>query len=296
VAKKEKTKKGCFAVTPIGEEGSEIRRRSDQVLKYIIEPVMAELGYETVRADRISQPGLITHQVIEHLIDDELVVADLTGSNPNVFYELAIRHATRKPIVIMIEAGERIPFDVNQSRVIQFTYKDLDSVDACKKELERQVKTLEVNPANFFTPVSVSIDLKAMHESDNPEERRDAQVLAALEEIRAETSQLGAEVARLRSYVDRIASSSLYLSTAPTLSTVRTSEPWLVRTSEPWLTANEPTEPLSRSIVTGDYVPSVSIGPQLSQIDKTIIDKTISDYTRRHLAQAREENVDPGTS
>ncbi len=102
MAKKGQKRKVCFAVTPIGEEGSEIRRRSDQVLRYIIEPVMANLDYETVRADRISQPGMITNQVIEHLIDDDLVVADLTGSNPNVFYELAIRHATRKPIVTLI--------------------------------------------------------------------------------------------------------------------------------------------------------------------------------------------------
>jgi hypothetical protein len=202
VAKNEQ-EKVCFAVTPIGGEGSEIRRRSDQVLKYIIEPVMANLGYEVVRADRISQPGMITHQVVEHLIDDALVVADLTGSNPNVFYELGIRHATRKPIVTMIEAGERIPFDVNQSRTIQFTYKDLDSVDTCKSHLEDQVRALEANPVDFFTPVSVAVDLKSMHESGDPEDRRDAQLLTILQEVQAEMGNLGGEVARLSRRVEQ---------------------------------------------------------------------------------------------
>jgi hypothetical protein len=202
VAKKVQKKKLCFAVTPIGGEGTEIRRRSNQVLKYIIEPVMGNLDHEVERADRISQPGMITHQVIEHLIDDELVVADLTGSNPNVFYELAIRHATRKPVITIIEEGERIPFDVNQSRTIHFTYQDLDSVDACKSQLASQVRALEGNPTDFFTPVSVAIDLKAMYESGVPEERRDAQVLAVLQEVQAEMSNLGAEVASLRGRVE----------------------------------------------------------------------------------------------
>jgi hypothetical protein len=197
VANKETKKKICFAVTPIGDEGSEIRLRSDQVLMHIIEPVMGDLGYETVRADRSSQPGMITNQVIEHLIDDELVVADLTGSNPNVFYELAIRHATRKPIVTIIEAGERIPFDVNQSRTIHVNHHDLDSVADCKKNIDAQVRALEKNPRNFFTPVSVAIDLRAMNESGSPEAQRDAQVLFALQAIQMQIGELGGEVSKL---------------------------------------------------------------------------------------------------
>lgn len=197
MANKETKKKICFAVTPIGDEGSEIRLRSDQVLMHIIEPVMGDLGYETVRADRISQPGMITNQVIEHLIDDELVVADLTGSNPNVFYELAIRHATRKPIVTIIEAGERIPFDVNQSRTIHVNHHDLDSVADCKKNIDAQVRALEKNPRNFFTPVSVAIDLRAMNESGSPEAQRDAQVLFALQAIQMQIGELGGEVSKL---------------------------------------------------------------------------------------------------
>jgi len=51
-----------------------------------------------IRADKISEPGIITTQIIGHIVDAELVIADLTDKNPNVFYELAIRHAIRNPI------------------------------------------------------------------------------------------------------------------------------------------------------------------------------------------------------
>lgn len=91
--------KKCFVIAPIGEPDSETRKRSDQILKHVISPAVQECGYSATRADQISEPGMITSQVIQHITDDHLVVADLTERNPNVFYELAIRHGIRKPLV-----------------------------------------------------------------------------------------------------------------------------------------------------------------------------------------------------
>src|SRR6478609_9478228 len=76
--------KTCFVIGPIGETGSEIRTRSDKVFKYIIKPVVTECGYHSIeRSDMDSRPGLIGSQIINRLIDDDLVIADLTGHNPN---------------------------------------------------------------------------------------------------------------------------------------------------------------------------------------------------------------------
>src|SRR4030088_3189951 len=99
----------CLVLAPIGKEGSDLRTRSDKVLKHIIGPVAEECGYEAVRADKISEPGMITTQVINHILNDPMVVGDLTGHNANVFYELAVRHAIRKPYVQIIQKGETIP-------------------------------------------------------------------------------------------------------------------------------------------------------------------------------------------
>src|SRR5207245_4822666 len=96
----------CFVISPIGEEGTEIRRRADRVFKHIIEPVVEECGYKAVRADQISKPGIITSQIIQHLAEDPLVIADLAGHNANVFYELAVRHVTRKPVIQITQLGE----------------------------------------------------------------------------------------------------------------------------------------------------------------------------------------------
>ena len=135
--------KNCFVIAPIGESDSDTRKRSDQVLKHVIRPAVLECGYEAIRADEIDKPGIITSQVIQHIVNDPLVVADLTERNPNVFYELAIRHALKTPFVQIIKKGERIPFDVAGTRTVHVDHKDLDSVEDARKEIIKQVRSLE---------------------------------------------------------------------------------------------------------------------------------------------------------
>jgi hypothetical protein len=177
--------KNCFIIAPIGDAESDTRKRSDQILKHVINPALKDCGYKGTRADQISEPGMITSQVIQRIVDDPLVVADLTERNPNVFYELAIRHAIRKPLVQIIKKGEQIPFDVAGTRTIHVDHHDLDSVETARTEIIAQVKALEKNPANLETPISVSLDLQFLRQSDNPEQRSLADVLSVITELRS---------------------------------------------------------------------------------------------------------------
>jgi hypothetical protein len=176
--------KTCFVIAPIGEENSEIRKRADQIFKHVITPAAVECGYDSLRADHISEPGMITHQVIQFIMDAPLVVADLSGRNPNVFYELALRHALRKPLVQIINSGEQIPFDVAGTRTIPIDRHDLDSVEAAKEDIVRQIKAIEKKPADIETPISVSIDLQNLKQSGNPEQRSLGDLLTVVTEIR----------------------------------------------------------------------------------------------------------------
>lgn len=137
-----------------------------------------------VRADKISEPGIITHQILQHIVDAPLVIADLTERNPNVFYELALRHAIRKPLIQLIKKGELIPFDVAATRIIQFDLHNLDSVDAAKTEIIAQVKSLEAGKNETDNPISVSLDLKMLKESGDPEERSLADIVEAISDLR----------------------------------------------------------------------------------------------------------------
>lgn len=182
---KDKNNKTCFVIAPIGKEGSDVRIRSDQVLKHIISPAANECGYDTIRADQISEPGLITSQVIQHVVDDPLVVADLTGWNPNVFYELALRHAVKKPVVQIINASETIPFDIAASRTIHVDHHDLDSAARAKEDIIKQIKAVEQNPGDVDTPISVAVELQSLRQSDNPLEKSSAEIITMLQDLRS---------------------------------------------------------------------------------------------------------------
>lgn len=175
----------CFVIAPIGEEDSETRQRSDKLLKYVIGPVASERGYAAIRADQIAEPGLITSQIIQHVAEDALVIADLTERNPNVFYELAIRHALRRPLVQMISQGERIPFDVAGMRTVEIDIQDLDSVERAKQDLSGQIDAVEKKPESIETPISFALELQHLRQSGKPEERSLAELVAAVSELRS---------------------------------------------------------------------------------------------------------------
>jgi hypothetical protein len=182
--------KSCFIIAPIGEKGSETRTRSDQVLTHIIKPVVEKYGYVAIRADDVSEPGVITAQIIQHLIDDDLVIADLTGKNPNVFYELAVRHTLKKPVLLIIQAGEVIPFDVAQQRNISFDYKDLDSVATCKTQLAKNIENIESCNNDFDSPISMAIELQYLRQSDDPIEKGYGEIISMLQDIRSSISKI----------------------------------------------------------------------------------------------------------
>ena len=177
----------CFVICPIGEENSPIRKRSDEIFKHIIKDIVEQYGYNAVRADQIAKPGFITMQILQSLVDSELVIADLSGHNPNVFYELAIRHATQKSVIQIIEKDEKIPFDIAGLRTIFINTKefDLGNVERVKTELSDQIKSLEEG-YKIDNPIFDALRLKFLKESTDPEKLQLADLLQEMSNIKDE--------------------------------------------------------------------------------------------------------------
>ena len=168
VSKQEIEKKIAFVISPIGKPDSLERRRSNQILKYIIKPVVTELGYEAIRADDITSPGIITTQIVDHIIKDPLVIADLTDHNPNVMYELSLRHAIRKPVVQLICENQPLPFDISGNRTIKLDHKDLDSVEQAKADLKKFIVEVIKDPSLVDSPISQAVTLDSLKQGGDP--------------------------------------------------------------------------------------------------------------------------------
>jgi hypothetical protein len=197
VATQKKAKKipnlNCFVVSAFGAN-PEDQRRHKQVLRHLVRKVLGD-RFNVVRADEIDEEGLITNQIIEHLLDDDLVVADLTGLNPNVFYEVAVRHAVQKPIVHLITAGEEIPFDVANMRAVPYALDDPDALQEAQEELGRKVKSIE--DADWVAapnPISAAREVSLLQGSEQPEARAAGDILAAVGELRDEVRGLARRI------------------------------------------------------------------------------------------------------
>lgn len=135
--------KSCFVVMAIGNQtvgsteikAEELKGKYDTLIKKAIEDANPEL--EIVRADEVNDQGTITTDIITKLLFSDFVIVDISHPNPNVYYELGIRHCSRPGTILIKEKGADMhaPFDLSHERYIEY-----DASLAGLAELTNQLK------------------------------------------------------------------------------------------------------------------------------------------------------------
>ena len=114
----------CFVLMPFGSKADPSGGPNinfDPIYEQAIKPAIEAAGMEPVRADGERTGGIIHKPMFERLLLCDFAVADLTTGNPNVFYELGVRHAARPATTLAIfAANQRLPFDVNYLRSLRY--------------------------------------------------------------------------------------------------------------------------------------------------------------------------------
>lgn len=159
-------KKQCFIVTPIGGQSSATRRETDGLIKTVFAPALDKFGFTVVAAHQISETGSITRQVVRRIIEADLVIANLTELNPNVMYELGIRHCARKPIIVVAREDVNLPFDLSDERTI-FYKNDMFGVDELRISLDSMIPLAlkDITPDN---PVYRVVDYDLIRYTEAP--------------------------------------------------------------------------------------------------------------------------------
>jgi tetratricopeptide (TPR) repeat protein len=205
--------KKCFVVMPFGRkpvrDGSGRHYDFDKVYRVVIRRAIKGAGLEPIRADEHKGSAIIHTDMFKDLRDHDVVLADLSLENANVFYELGIRHVMApRGTVLMCHSDTVLPFDVHLSRVIKYRY-DGESLDW--EETERVVEELrlaleEAKRGTPDSPVHALLETVLRHQESphlaetdgEPEEQEHP--LAAYQRLVAEHwGQQGRKLAELRS-------------------------------------------------------------------------------------------------
>ncbi len=175
----------CFVISPIGEEGSDVRKAADQTLKHLIRKALGD-HYDIKRGDEDSNPGSITSQIVESILEADLVVADLSGFNPNVYYEVAVAHGYDKPTVHIQHRDERPAFDLKDMRIIRYNLNDPDELETAQKSLAELARFARRTPDKVLTPLSDARRFIQLADSQDPIAQSNVEVIEQLRSLRTE--------------------------------------------------------------------------------------------------------------
>ena len=172
----------CFIISPIGLEGTPERVHTDEVFDFIITPAMEECGLKAFRSEDLLEHGKITDQMIQSIMKADFCIAVLKGYGPNVFYELAFAQAAGRPVVILMEKGEILPFDISDLRCVYYdltirSFHDRTYISQLVSHLRSFEATGWAVPSPIPDPSS-SLDLARLRENQTAEPARSGPVAA----------------------------------------------------------------------------------------------------------------------
>jgi hypothetical protein len=125
----------------------------DDVYKGFLHPVLKESGFDVKRADDIENQQNILRDIVEQIDRSDLIVADLTGLNPNVFYELGLAHALRKSVLLITQSIEEVPFDLKSYRLLEYD-THFARIENAKGQLSRYTIGFRDGSITFGSPVT----------------------------------------------------------------------------------------------------------------------------------------------
>jgi len=127
----------------------------NQYYEEIYCPAISDAGLSYKRADDLYRPSTIVHDIWQYTKECRLVLADLTGKNPNVLYELGLAHAIAKPGIIITESLDDIPFDLRALRIIEYNKNAHNWGEILKSKITKSIKEVLSAPLKAVLPAFI---------------------------------------------------------------------------------------------------------------------------------------------
>ena len=185
-----KDKEDCFIIMPIGDVDGYPKGHFGHVYNNIIRPSCEMCGYKAIRGDEVKETNLIHLDILKKLIETPIAICDLSNRNPNVLFELGIRQAFDKPVVLIQEKGTPRIFDITPLRYLEYSnemkYHDVLSM---QQKLKDAIKAT-ASATDDDTNVNSIVKLLALNNSAQIPDLKNGKESLALEVLQAEIKNM----------------------------------------------------------------------------------------------------------
>ena len=178
-----KTKKSkpetCFTIMPFGGW-------FDDYYESIYRPAIEASNLKAVRADDLYRPGTIVNDIWSFTQEAKIIIADLTGKNPNVFYELGLAHALAKPVILISESMDDVPFDLRALRVIEYDKNEPNWGNLLKEKISKSLNEVLIAPTEAVLPTFLTVDIDSKPKTVDAKEKLFLELRQEIDSLRRE--------------------------------------------------------------------------------------------------------------
>lgn len=186
----------CFVIMPISDHDDYEKGHFKRVYEDIIIPACEKSDYKAIRADEVEETDIIHLSILKKLVEAPMAICDLSTRNPNVLFELGLRQAFDKPVVLIQEKGTERIFDVSILRAYDYC-KELRYNEVLKdqEEIAKMLKGTEkgfVTGQGFNSIVKLLSLTKAAHVQsiDDPNEQLKMQLFQLTSQVQDVSNEL----------------------------------------------------------------------------------------------------------
>ncbi len=170
--------KCCFVIMPFGGW-------FDTYYEEIYIPAIEAACMKPTRADDLYRPGNIVNDIWNYTKSADIILADLTSKNPNVFYELGLAHAITKPAVLITASMDDVPFDLRSLRVLVYDINLPNWGEKLKNEITKALTETLKSPEDAVLPIFLETT-KSKRIEVSPKEREILELKSDLDSLKRE--------------------------------------------------------------------------------------------------------------
>ena len=173
----------CFTIMPFGGW-------FDDYYAIIYKPAIEAAGLSACRADDLYRPSAIVTDIWNYTKSSKLILADLSGKNPNVFYELGLAHALAKPAILIAESMDDVPFDLRALRVLEYNKNQPRWGDHLQTRIEKAIREVVAAPLEAVLPAFLTVRQDARPKPVSEQDKAFLEIKREMDLLRSEVSHV----------------------------------------------------------------------------------------------------------